>query len=276
MPITHQISFSSTMKITALTSFCVDIYPELGKVYVGGNSLNFAVQCKLSGIEDVSIIGAVGDDPHGRLLEHHLEKCRIPREHLYRIKGQDTASNKIFIDEKGDRYFKSDSWNGGTFDAFRLSDIDWKLLEESDVIAMPGGDPNLKELLKRRKDQLIIVDFLDYLPLSFVEQNIEFIDIVFISAKEDMLDSLNSLAMRSKKMIVSTLGEKGSIAYCNGNSYFQGAIKADEIVDTTGCGDAFQAAFAIEWYSFGDIAKALKQGALAAKNVLGFAGGVQQ
>lgn len=40
------------MKITALTSCCVDFFPEQEKVYVGGNSLNFATQYKLYGIDD--------------------------------------------------------------------------------------------------------------------------------------------------------------------------------------------------------------------------------
>tara|TARA_B100000902_G_C26592080_1_gene566331 strand:- start:257 stop:400 length:144 start_codon:yes stop_codon:yes gene_type:complete len=47
------------MKITALTSFCVDFFPELDKIYVGGNSLNFATQCKLLGYENTSVIGTL-------------------------------------------------------------------------------------------------------------------------------------------------------------------------------------------------------------------------
>ena len=108
------------MKITALTSCCVDFFPEQGKVYVGGNSLNFATQCKLSGANDVAVISALGKDEFGTLIEQHLDKCKIDRKHVYRI-DHPTASNKIFINEKGDRYFKEDSWIGGAFDAFRLS-----------------------------------------------------------------------------------------------------------------------------------------------------------
>ena len=263
------------MKITALTSCCVDVYPELDKTYVGGNSLNFATQCKLSGISDVSIIGAVGNDGFGVLIEQHFDKCGLPGTHLHRIDNA-TAFNKIFIDEKGDRYFKEDSWNGGAFDAFRLSENDWKFLENSDLMAMPAGDPNLKELLKRRNDrQLVIIDFLDYFSIGFIEQLIESIDITFISAGEEMLDSLNALAMKYGKMIVATMGSKGSVAFYDQSYCFQEAIEVDEMMDTTGCGDAFQAAFAIEWYRSNDIQKALSNGAIAAKNVLGFIGGVE-
>jgi fructoselysine 6-kinase len=262
------------MKITALTSCCADLYPELDKIYVGGNSLNFATQCKLSGVSNVSIIGAVGHDRPGELIMHHLDKWDINSTHLYRIEKA-TASNKIFIDKHGDRYFKKDSWNGGAFDAFRLSEDDWKFLEDSDIVAMPAGDPNLAELLKRRRDQLVIIDFLDYFKLDYIEKFIESIDITFISANEEMLDNLHALSIKSGRLIVATLGSKGSVAFDGQSSYFQKAIDVEEIIDSTGCGDAFQAAFSIARCSGANIEKSLLEGALAAKNVLGFTGGVQ-
>lgn len=235
------------MKITALTSFCVDFFPELEQVYVGGNSLNFATQCKLSGIENVSVIGSIGNDRFGKLIENHLDKLKINRSNLYTI-DEPTASNKIFIDEKGDRYFKADSWHGGAFDVFRLSEKDWKYIADSDIVAMPAGDPNLMELLNRRTEkQLIVIDFLDYLGIDFIEQRIDNIDIVFLSGKDEMLADLNRLSREKGKLIVATLGAKGSIAYNKNKTYYQKAIEVEKIVDTTGCGDSFQAAFSIEW-----------------------------
>ena len=263
------------MKIIALTNCCVDIYPELDNVCVGGNSLNFASQCKLSGIDDVSIIGAIGDDKYGSLIEQHLDKVGIDRSHLYKIDAP-SASNKIYIAENGERYFKDDDWNGGAFNAFRLSGEDLRFLEFADIISMPAGDPNLKTLFKNRSQkQLVTVDYLDYLPLIFIENMIDHVDISFLSARENMLKDLNDLANKSGKMIVATLGAGGSVAFWNNSNYYQEAIKADEIVDTTGCGDAFQAAFVIEWFKSKNIQNSLYQGSLAARNVLSFIGGVR-
>lgn len=263
------------MKITALTSLCVDIFPEQDKLYVGGNSLNFATQCKHSGIEDVSVIGAVGNDNYGKLIKNHLKKLNINHEKVSTV-DDSTASNKIFIDDKGDRYFKKDSWNGGAFDTFRLSETDWNALKNSTIVAMPAGDPNLKQLLKRRhKNQLVLVDFLDYLGIDVIKEYINDIDIVFLSGKEEMLNDLQELSAQKGKLIVATLGAKGSIAFINNKRYFQEAIPVDNIVDTTGCGDAFQAAFCIKWVNTKDIEQSLKSGAIAASKVLGFIGGVQ-
>jgi sugar/nucleoside kinase (ribokinase family) len=263
------------MKITALTSCCVDFFPEQGEVYVGGNSLNFATRCKLSGIKDVTVIGAIGKDDFGTLIEQHFDKSQIDRSHIYRI-NEPTASNKIFINKNGDRYFKEDSWNGGAFDIFRLADYDWEQVENSDIIAMPAGDPNLKDLLKKRKDsQMVVIDFLDYFTLDIIENMIEKIDITFLSAKEDMLDDINTLAKKKGKLIVATLGSNGSVAFWNNSSYSHKAIEVEEIVDTTGCGDAFQAAFTIEFFKSRDINEALKTGSIAASKVLAYMGGVE-
>lgn len=263
------------MKISALTSCCVDFFPEEEKVYVGGNSLNFATQCKLSGIEKVSVLGAVGNDSFGRKITNHLDKVKIDHSHLYTIDAP-TASNKIYLDGKGDRYFKADSWNGGAFDLFRLSEADWSFLKNSHIIAMPAGDPNLSELLRRRhNEQLVVVDFLDYFGINDIAKHIANIDIVFLSGKEEMLDSLRDLSAQPGKVIVATLGAQGSIAFYENNAYHQPAIEVEEIIDTTGCGDAFQAAFCIDWYTNRNISQAMKAGAIAASKVLGFMGGVE-
>lgn len=263
------------MKITALTSCCVDVFPEQDKIYVGGNSINFATQCKLSGIDNVSVIGAVGNDKFGKLIENHLDKVKINRTSIYKIEVP-TASNKIYINKNGDRYFKSDSWNGGAFNVFRLSEKDWSYIAVSSIVAMPAGDPNLKNLLQRRnKNQLIVIDFLDYFGLDYIEKNIDNIDVIFLSGKEEILDDLKELSQRTEKMIVTTLGSKGSVAFYDKSTYYQKAIEVDNIIDTTGCGDSFQAAFSIEWIKTKDIGKSLNAGSIAASKVLQFMGGVE-
>ena len=264
------------MKITALTSFCVDFFPELDKAYVGGNSLIFSTQCKLSGYKNISVIGAVGKDSFGKQIENQLDKLNINRSRLYQI-DEPTASNKIFINEKGDRYFKEDSWNGGAFDKFRLSENDWNSLADSRIVAMPAGDPNLKELLKRRnKKQLVVIDFLDYLGIDFIKEHIDNTDIVFLSGKEEILNEIQKLSYQKRKLIVTTLGAKGSVAFFENKRFYQKAIVVNKIVDTTGCGDAFQAAFSIEWLKTNDIEKSLKAGSIATSKVLNFVGGVEQ
>ena len=48
----------------------------------------------------------------------------------------------------------------------------------------------------------------------------------------------------------------------------QPAVDVKKIVDTTGCGDAFQAAFTVSYFKDGDIRKALKAAAQQAAKVI--------
>lgn len=263
------------MKITALSSHCVDFFPEQNNIYVGGNSLNFATNCKLLDVSDINVIGAIGSDCFGTLIEQHFDKYSISRAHVYRM-DYPTASNKIYISENGDRYFKSDSWNGGAFDAFRLSERDWNMLKNSDIIAMPAGDPNLKGLLEKRNDQqIVVIDFLDYHSIEHIEGIIDKIDITFLSAKKEILDDLEKLSFKTGKTIIATMGANGSVAFYKNKKYYQEAYKVKEILDTTGCGDAFLAAFIVEWAKTQDIKSALMKGAKTASKVLRFYGGVE-
>jgi fructoselysine 6-kinase len=110
------------MKILALACFCVDVFPEIGKVLPGGNALNFAVGCKKSGA-DVYVMGNIGKDNYGGILKQAADKYKINRGKIYEIDGQ-TASHIIHIDKSGDRYFKEGAWTGGVWDKFKISEKD--------------------------------------------------------------------------------------------------------------------------------------------------------
>ena len=71
-----------------------------------------------------------------------------------------------------------------------------------------------------------------------------------------------------------TLGAMGSYAFHESEIYFQQAMSVPKVVDTTGCGDAYQAAFALTFYRTGNIQKSMNAGAIAASQILQAWGGV--
>lgn len=98
------------------------------------------------------------------------------------------------------------------------------------------------------------------------------IDLAFISGDEETVAVFRE-AMRGenrpkKAQVIITLGDKGSVALVDGGIIRQPAMPVERIVDTTGCGDAFQAAFTVEWLCSGDLAKALQSGAENAAKTL--------
>ena len=81
--------------------------------------------------------------------------------HIYQIEGN-SASNKIYISESGDRYFLPDSWEGGVFQTFRLSAQDWQFAKTFDIVATSFPDPNFSMIIQQLSDHCkIVVDFLD-------------------------------------------------------------------------------------------------------------------
>lgn len=70
------------------------------------------------------------------------------------------------------------------------------------------------------------------------------------------------------KIVVITEGEKGSFAYANKQVYYQKAIKPTKILDTTGAGDGYTAAFISEFFKTKNIEKAMEKGAYYASKIL--------
>ena len=260
------------LRVLAMTVHCVDIFPELNQFYIGGNSLNFATQAIKSGAE-TAVLGAVGFDQFGDSILNYYREGQIEYAHLYQIEGE-TASNRIFIDAHGDRYFKPDSWHDGLFGTFRLSEEDWRYANSFDVVHMPTTDPNFMDACKRIGNAHLVGDFLDTKDPVFIEKRLPFVQIAFISAKKNKVDFFRQLAKKYQALIVLTHGSEGSTAIWNEQLFYHPVKQVDNVIDTTGCGDAYQAAFTVEWLQSKNIETAMEKGTEAASGVLSHVGGV--
>lgn len=262
------------MKILAMTTCCVDVYPDTGKVFVGGNALNYAVQCVKSGAGKVAVLGAVGNDGYGELVKGYLETKPIDISHLHVVEGR-TASNRIYISESGDRYFLPDSWDGGVYAEYRLTDEDLAFMNTFDLVAITSNEPNLKCIFNNLRGAVAIsLDYLDNRDFDIMDELLPRTAISFISGDREVIERLRPMAARHGALIVVTLGAEGSFAIHGEKTYTMAAEPVDEVVDTTGCGDAYQAAFTVSYLRGSDILTAMKRGSEAAAKVLGHYGGV--
>ena len=92
---------------------------------------------------------------------------------------------------------------------------------------------------------------------------------------EKIVEALVPLSKLSVCIMVVTLGAKGSVALVDGKKICVDAVSVP-IVDTTGCGDAFQAGFVINYIKTKNIKYALAAGAKQAAKVAQHYGGVEQ
>lgn len=275
------------MKLLAMTCCCVDVFVNTGDLLPGGNALNicadWAIQkgTILEGIKpdaievEIRLLGALGADAYGIAIRNSIATMGIDTSHLHTV-ADVTANHRICIDDSGDRYFEPDAWTGGAFESFRISLEDEALIRESDVAAITFNDPNLPRVLslRRSSDFQLAVDFQDAWEPAEWEGWLPSIDVFFISGtpeKETVLATWST--QYPEKRFIATLGAFGSVLYRNGHRQQQEAIPVANVVDTTGCGDAWLAAYLMASQAGSSIPDAMRAGADAAAVVLGHVGG---
>ncbi|MDR0306370.1 MAG: PfkB family carbohydrate kinase [Chitinispirillales bacterium] len=260
-------------KVLALTCCCVDIFPQKNIISAGGNALNVAASCSKSQKAEAFLMGNIGTDIYGKKIKETADKYNINRQKLNEIKGE-SASNKIYLTEGGDRYFEAASWTNGVYGDYRISENDENFMKSFDAVATTFNDPNFHHILKIGLESpfLLSVDFLNNIPRDEWREFLPSIDLFFISGKKWHLPLLEKWSEEYSALFVATLGEEGSVAYKNGKEYCCEAVKVQEVVDTTGCGDSYQGAFIADYLTNNDALSAMKAGSEAAVVTLSFVG----
>ncbi len=261
------------MNIACFTVAAMDTFPQVNELHPGGNSLNQAVALRRLG-HRTAFAGAVGMDAAGDAIEALLRKEQVDMTCLHRVSCA-TASNRIINDEAGERYGIEGAWDDGAYGAYRLSDADWAHLATCSVWCTHANSPDFGEALRRiRPGQHMAVDFLHRLQPDVLAACAGVADICYIGGSPDMIEPLAEIAAGRPGLIVLTLGAGGSIAFLGRDRHVQPALPLARVVDTTGCGDAFQAACTATWLETGDLAAALCAGAEHGRKAASRRGGV--
>lgn len=261
------------MKIACFAVAAIDFFPQHNAHFAGGNSLNQAVRFSQLGYPS-AFLGAIGTDLAGDKILALLQKNNVDTSHTYRVEGR-TASNQIVNDEAGERYGLEGAWDNGVYYDFAPSPADWDFLSTHEVWATHGNCQPYQEALRRKQPgQFLAVDFLHMLDVDHLRQNLGTIDIAYLGGTPEMAASLAVLAKECPGLIVLTLGAAGSLAFQGDQVYTQPALPVEKVVDTTGCGDAFQAACTATYLQTKDIRTALLAGAELGRTATQNLGGV--
>ena len=248
------------MKVACFSVACVDYYAQIQQSFVGGNSLNQCINFQTFG-HTTAMVGAIGNDAKGEMVHDYFTKRGVDISHLHRVDGV-TASNEMYVDDSGERFGIEGAWVDGVYGEYRLSPEDWDFLSGFDIWATHANAPDYREALKRKtSQQFLAVDFLALEDWDLLETSLGIVDIACFGGTPEMSGILSQLARKKNALIVLTLGAGGSIAYQGAQTFMQQALPCDRVVDTTGCGDAFQAAFTSSYILDRDVPKALLAGA---------------
>ncbi len=248
------------MKVACFSVAAMDYFPQQDKYFAGGNSLNQAIRFRQMGHAS-AFVGALGTDEAGDRLAALLQAESVDVSRMRRMDGH-TARNRIINDDSGERYGVEGAWEGGVYEQFKLDETDWDYLKRFDAWATHANGPNYSSALARKKpSQFMSVDFLHLKDYELLQKSLDVVDIAYFGGTPEMAPDLAAIAKANRGIIVLTLGAQGSIAFEGGRTYTQKALTTGKVIDTTGCGDAFQAAFTASYFATKDIRASLLAGA---------------
>lgn len=260
-------------KVVSLSCLCADVFDNA--ITAGGETLNFAANCCHHTHLDVYVIGAIGNDNYGKEILSSVKNKEINTSHVCILDGQ-TAYNRTYLTDEGDRYYKEDSWHSGVMLQFRLSDSDKQLIRSADLVQVTTHSPNFAEVIELKKESsfLLATDFDIRRDYENWDQLLPFVDFMFVSGNEEVVQKAEEFSEKYKNILfIVTLAEKGSVAFKDGMRYDCIAVKVDKVTDTTGCGDSYAAGFLAEYLLSEDIEMAMKKGSEQASKTLKFTGG---
>jgi len=234
----------------------------LGNNYIvgpGGKGSNQAIAAaRLNG--EVNFITKVGKDSHADMAFSLYKDAGVNVDCISQDPNLSTGVAGIMIDENGNNAINVFA---GAAAHLQNEDIDKNIevMKKSKIFLTQMETPDLTTVyaLKKAKDNDCLtilnpaparkINENDFQLLDFFTPNeteAEFYVNKKIETNEDIKNAANFFLNRGVKNIIITLGEKG-IYFANKNEeYFVEALKLkNEVVDTTGAGDAFNGAFAV-------------------------------
>ncbi len=262
-------------KVACIGDFSIDYYVNQERYFLGGISLNVA--SNLSSLEiSTDLYSTLGNDLLGDQCLKLLASTPFAHS-MTRLSGQ-TTIQRIILTASGERQF--DGYTVGVLADFAKNIKNLPLVfEQYDLIHVPLSDgiENIFEHIakleysgKKAADFSIDANLSEDL-ISILKRYSNYFDLIFIGGDLALKPVIQSLALQyPEKTFVLTQGKDGADSFYHGVCLHQPAISVPAVVDTTGCGDAFQSGFIASWLkSPQDHGRALALGAKQAASIIG-------
>ncbi len=265
------------MKLVAVGECTRDRYLGRDIETVGGISVNFAVMARRSGAEEAAVVSCAGTDAAGEAIRAKLAREGVDATRIHRLPGR-TASQAIRVTQGGERVFPPGGYDPGVLAQYRLDRDDLAFIGDFEVVAVPWFRqiahlfwPAIEAAAPGATRVADLLDGEDLGPdLAGIDSLLDRLDLLFISGDEETVRRVTARSRQSATVVVVTHGADGSSALAHGRRYLEPAVAVplEHRLDTTGCGDAFQAAFTVDYFRRRDIGSALRAGARAAAQVI--------
>ncbi|SMQ74123.1 ribokinase [Plantibacter sp. VKM Ac-1784] len=226
-------------------------------VIPGGKGANQAVAAgRLGG--DVTMVGAVGDDPHGALLLESLSSSGVDVTRIARRDDAATGTAVITVDDAGENTIIVSPGANGTLTQDRIGEA-WTALDGAGVACLCLEVPIDTVLETARRGAaagaLVLLNLSPYGPVPeellqstgvLLVNEHEAADLAGVDPEEAGWEA-TATALRSHgiRRAVVTTGAAGSVVIDGEADPTSVPSPTVDAVDTTGCGDAFMGALAL-------------------------------
>ena len=218
------------------------LVPDMRREF-GGCAGNIAFNLQLLGGEPV-IMATVGDD--FSLYASRLSQLGLEQTHVRHVTNTFTAQAFITTDLDDNQIT---AFHPGAMNYAHLNQIQDAKDIQLGIIAPDGRDGMLQHAQQFHDAGIpFVFDPGQGLPMFNGDELMQFVELADYVALNDYeaqliqdrtAKTLMELSKRVKALVV-TLGAKGSVIYVDGKSIEIPAVKAQQVVDPTGCGDAFR------------------------------------
>lgn len=253
----------------------------------GGAAANTAYACAKIGLAS-AFLGKLGEnDVFGRKIIEDFNEVKVNTALIKYSKKYGTGSAFVALNKKGDRRIYAHS---GAANYLSKKDVLEQELKATKVIflsSLKNLDPFIEATTIGRKNNITvilnpgmliidqglesIIKLLEKIDIFILSQR-EFTTLLNITKELDekiIVEKAKSLLECGIKVLVITMGEKGAFLLTDKESELISSAKVNQVIDTTGAGDAFSAGFIYGYvknlsYAFEDLKRNVKIGNLVA------------
>jgi len=257
---------------------------------LGGGGANVAIGVVKNGLT-AGLIAKIGNNPFKKMICEKLENAKVNHKDFCQYEDTYINISSILLNEKGEKTIvnyrtphqkimnsEADYKTLTYTKAIYMANLSKVALDERISILKYAKENNIKTFVnlnvsdcRRPIEQLL--HMLQHVDVLIINSH-EFADIVktsfgSIDFQHDVTKKYSPFISTSNLLVV-TDGAHGSFVYSDHKVHYEKAQQEVNVLDTTGAGDAYSAAFIAEYLkSNGDINSSMKSGTAYAVKILG-------
>ncbi|KAJ8767814.1 hypothetical protein K2173_020754 [Erythroxylum novogranatense] len=234
---------------------------KTGQTLAGGKGANQAV-CSGKLSYPTYFVGQVGEDAYGNLILDALKNGGVCVDNVRNVHGVPTGHAVVMLQSDGQNSIIIVGGANMSGWPERLSDEDLKIVKNAGIVLLQREIPdsvNIQVAKAAKSAGVMVILDAGGMDAPLPEELLNAVDMFSPNETElgritgmptEGYEQISQAALKCHKMgvkqVLVKLGSKGSALFVEGNNPInQPIIPAPRVVDTTGAGDTFTAAFAV-------------------------------